>query len=260
MLWGVFFLKMISIPLSQTHRRNLHRENDQDQNQDLWHSAVLQVFVTSLSFSWALLTKDRSQCCYRLLWIDHKNSSLCYVDAGGPDIYERCHTLSSVSFEARWFICVGAQWAETKPQKWIHLDFSPPCFLICLGTSAYLFIMIQTTSAPCVNCLSETMNNQDKELEVIWPLGTMSQVNCIFQKKTMEDFCLHRNSWKHVCGGRWTFHRIYCWWWWWSQSSSQLAGSTASFGNWESLTGKERQQLYIQMDAGSQGPDVFLSK
>ena len=42
------------------------------------------------------------------------------------------------------------------------------------------------------------------------------------------------------------------------KSSSQLAGSTASFGNWESLTGKERQQLYIQMDAGRKGPDVFF--
>ena len=120
-----------------------------------------------------------------------------------------------------------------------------------------LFVTIQTTKAPFVNCLPETMNNQDKELEIIWPLGTMSQVNCIFQKKTMEEFCLHRNDWKHVCG-RWTYRRIYCWWWWWSQSSSQLAGSTASFGNWESLTGKERQQLYIQMDAGRKGPDVFF--
>ena len=174
-------------------------------------------------------------------------------------IYERCHTLSSVSFEARWFICVGAQWAEKEPQKWIHLDFSPPCFLISLGKSAYLFIMRHTIWAPCVNCLPETMNNQDKELEVIWPLGTTSQFNCSFKRKRRVFSSKFKGIIENVFCELTTVY-INCWWWWWSRFSSQLAGSTASFGNWESLTGKERQQLYIQMDAGSQGPDVFLSK
>ena len=122
-----------------------------------------------------------------------------------------------------------------------------------------LFIHYDTYNLSSVRELPSRDNEQSRQWvgSHLTTWHNESSFNCSFKRKRRVFSSKFKGIIENVFRELTTVY-INCWWWWWSQSSSQLAGSTASFGNWESLTGKERQQLYIQMDAGSKGPDEML--
>ena len=122
-----------------------------------------------------------------------------------------------------------------------------------------LFIHYETYNLSSVRELPSGDNEQSRQWvgSHLTTWHNESSLNCSFKRKRRVFSSKFKEIIENVFRELTTVY-INCWWWWWSQSSSQLAGSTASFGNWESLTGKERQQLYIQMDAGNQGPDEVL--